>query len=148
MKKLCLLILIAALFGCYSSGKPKKPDNLIPRDKMVDVLYEVFIISAAKGGNKLKLENKGIYPQDYIFEKYHIDSLQFALSNEYYGYDVSEYELMISEIEERIKSDKEKYEKAMAEEAKEIKRKKDSMKMAIDSTQKIKADKVSIKSDR
>ena len=77
----CLLSLI--LLGCYGIEKPKKPDNLIPEDKMVDVLVEIAIVSAGKGINKRTLENKGITPVAFIYKKHNIDSLQFVNSNNY-----------------------------------------------------------------
>lgn len=133
MRSFVILLIVSSFIGCNSFSKPKKPDNLIPKDKMAEIMYEVFVLNAAKGANKSKLENKGIYPQDYIFEKYKVDSLQFASSNEYYGFYVEDYESIISEVEKRIETDKKKYQNLIDKAAKERTRKKDSIKKLSDS---------------
>lgn len=122
-----------SIIGCNSVEKPKKPENLISKDKMVDILYDVFILTSAKGTSKRILEDHGIYPENYVFEKHQIDSLQFALSNEYYGFHVEEYESIIARVEDRFNKDKVKFEADIAEEGKEKKRKKDSIKKLGDS---------------
>ena len=55
------------------------PDNLISaEEKMVDILYDMSLISVSKGINKRILENNGMKPKKYILKKYNIDSLQFV----------------------------------------------------------------------
>lgn len=73
-------------------------------------MYDVFLVNAAKGINKKVLENNGIAPQEYIYKKYDIDSLQFAKSNNYYVYDFKTYEDIIEKVKQRIESEKGKYE--------------------------------------
>ena len=133
MKRLLILLIIMSIIGCNSIDKPKKPENLISQDKMVDVLYDVFILTSAKGTSKGILEDHGIYPENYVFEKHKIDSLQFALSNEYYGFHVEDYESILARVEERFNKDKAKFEADIAAEGKEKKRKKDSIKKLSDS---------------
>ena len=36
--------------------------------------------------------SNNVSPVTYIYEKHQIDSLQFAESNEYYAYDIKDYE--------------------------------------------------------
>ena len=98
-------------FGCNNViEKPKKPDNLIPEDKMVEIMYDVFLLNSAKGINKIKLEENGVLPEKYIFEKYQIDSLQFANSNNYYAYDTKTYESILNRIKDKIEGQRKKYE--------------------------------------
>jgi NAD(P)H-nitrite reductase large subunit len=77
---------------------------------MVDVLYDVYILNAAKGINKNVLESSGIQPERFLFEKHKIDSLQFAESNNYYSYDTKTYEAIVEKLIERMELDKVKYE--------------------------------------
>lgn len=115
-------------FGCNNSiKKPKRPDNLIPKEKMADIMYDAYLLNSAKGINKIKLEESGLFPEKYIFEKYQIDSLQFANSNNYYAYDTKTYESIIKRIKERIESDKKKYEALDQIEEAERKKKSDSI---------------------
>lgn len=128
--QMCLLIL--AFFGCRSSDKPEKPDNLISKEKMVDILYDVFILNAAKGSSKMILEKNGIYPENYVFEKYGIDSLQFAQSNDYYGFYVDDYETIMVNVDQRISAEKKRYEMVVEKETKMKERTKDSLRKLKD----------------
>lgn len=133
MRRVVFFLIAICLLGCYSVDKPKKPDNLISKDKMVDIMYDVFILNAAKGANKIKLEEHGVFPQDYVFKKHNIDSLQFALSNEYYGFYVEDYESIIARVEDRITRNKGKYQKLIDDEETDKRRKRDSIKALSDS---------------
>ena len=84
-KQLKYILLLLIVFSCKSNSidKPKKPDNLISKDKMTEIIYDISLINSAKGVNKKLIENEGIIPVEYIYTKHNIDSLQFVLSNEY-----------------------------------------------------------------
>src|SRR5210317_2241798 len=111
MKNLVYIIIIMLFFGCNNViEKPKKPDNLIPEDKMVEIMYDVFLLNSAKGVNKIKLEENGVLPENYIFEKYQIDSLQFANSNNYYAYETKTYESILNRIKDKIEIYRKEYE--------------------------------------
>lgn len=118
MKKQIIIVLISLLIiACQVVDKPKKPKNLISKDKMVDVMYDLNVLNAAKGVNKNVLEINGIQPERYLFKKHQIDSTQFALSNNYYAYDTKTYEEIVEKVKERMEEDKIKYE-ALAEKEK------------------------------
>lgn len=126
-------MLIGLFLGCDNTSRPKKPDDLISEDKMADILYEVFIINAAKGTAKGILEDNGIFPEQYVFEKYDIDSLQFAKSNAYYSYDIKTYDEIMSQVDTIIKINKDKYQAQIDLEMELKKQKKDSIKQLSDS---------------
>ena len=95
---------------------------------MVDILYDMSLISVSKGINKSVLENNGMKPKKYILKKYNIDSLQFVLSNEYYSKDLEKYlkiyEQVLSKLEinrEVIVDSIENYKKDRAKRSQEIK---------------------------
>ena len=78
---------------------------------MVEIIYDMSIISAAKGVNKRIIENKGIVPQKYIYDKHNIDSLQFARSNEYYSYDLRTYQKLYDRVKTKLQQDKARFNK-------------------------------------
>ena len=90
MKKLILIFLIFNSCG-FTDDETSVPDNLISEEKMIDILYDMSLISVSKGINKRILENNGVKPKKYILKKYNIDSLQFVVSNEYYSKDLERY---------------------------------------------------------
>ncbi|RIA08465.1 uncharacterized protein DUF4296 [Flavobacteriaceae bacterium MAR_2010_72] len=128
--KYVICFLVCLFLACKGVDRPKKPDNLIAKEKMEAILFDVFILNSAKGINKRVLETNGILPENFIFEKYNIDSSQFANSNNYYAYDVKTYESIINSVLERIGQEKKVYEELDKEEAKERQRKADSTRKA------------------
>tara|TARA_B100000575_G_C23095484_1_gene631820 strand:- start:905 stop:1363 length:459 start_codon:yes stop_codon:yes gene_type:complete len=126
MKKIIFIFLV--IYSCGSvTDKNIKPKNLISEDKMIDILYDMSLISVSKGINKRILENNGLKPKKYILKKYDIDSIQFVTSNKYYSKDLdiylSIYEEVLNKLElnrELIIDSIENYKKDRAKRSKEI----------------------------
>jgi hypothetical protein len=116
------------LFGCSGKVKPKKPDNLIPKEKMTEILYDLYIINGAKNVNKKLLEQKGFAPKTYVLSKYDIDSVQFTESNAYYAFNPDTYKGIIESIKTRIQNEKESVEELQKKEREEAKERQDSIK--------------------
>ena len=90
--------------SCYGIDRPKKPENLMSKDKMVDVLVELELVSSANGINKRELEKKGIVPDTFVYKKHKIDSTIFANSNNYYAYDIDEYSQIYKDVRDSLES--------------------------------------------
>lgn len=131
MKKLLIIGMAITILSCDRTEKPSVPDNLLSKEKMVEVLYDVYILNAAKGASKTVLEKNGIFPEDYVFKKHNIDSLQFAESNAYYGFYVEEYESILSRLEQKIDADRVTYQALIDQEVEDRKRRQDSIKNAV-----------------
>ena len=99
------------LSACYGSKKPKKPENLISKKEMVNILIDIRIMTSVYGGNQDILNAHGINQEDYIYKKYNIDSLQFALSNEYYSFYMNEYEDIYTKVNDSLTMLQEVYKK-------------------------------------
>lgn len=112
MKKYIGTILL--LLICISCAEKliEKPDNLIPKDKMVMILKDMAIVNAAKGTNLGKLKDNGIEPTTFIFEKYEIDSAQFVDSDRYYASLPLEYESLYKQVEAGLEQQREEVEAA------------------------------------
>ena len=120
---LCLLVV-----ACDGSNHVKKPDNLIPKEKMSNILYDLYIINAAKGVNRKLLEKHGFVPETYVLTKYNIDSTQFSDSNTYYAIKTEEYKDIVDEVKERLEKEKGDYEELQKQESLSAKAKRDSIK--------------------
>ena len=83
------------------------PDNLISEDKMIEILYDMSLISVSKGINKRIIENNGMKPKKYILKKYNIDSIQFVASNQYYSKDLETYLFIYEEVLNKLQSNRE-----------------------------------------
>lgn len=128
MKQLIVYLSIALLLvSCYNFNKPKKPESLISKEKMAHVIIDMSLLSSAKGINKVKVEKSGLHPKDYVYKKHNIDSIQFALSNEYYAFNIDDYDAIYSKVKDSLEKLKKKYKKIVDDEQ-EKKRKRDSLK--------------------
>ncbi|TGV02847.1 DUF4296 domain-containing protein [Flavivirga rizhaonensis] len=126
---LSVLIVISA---CHDLKKPKKPDNLISKEKMVNVLIDAKIISSSNSVNRKIMEDHGINFNTYVYEKHNIDSLQFALSNEYYAFYIKDYEEIFLKVKDCLEILKVKFKKEEEEERKEKEeRRKDSLRLVF-----------------
>lgn len=134
-----LILLMLVFFGACGEKAIQKPDNLIPQKTMEEILYDLAIIDAARISNPQSILDAGIAQQGYIFEKYEIDSLQFAQSNAYYTSDVENYISMYKDILEKIEAEKTvvdsivKINRAIADSLKQEKKKQDSIAKTVKS---------------
>ncbi len=109
MKKIVnILLIFLVILSCKNNtvDRPKKPKNLIKKEVMASIIYDMSIFTAAKGVNKKLIEANGILPEEYVYKKYNIDSTQFALSNEYYAYNIEDYEDIYSKVQTKLKNEK------------------------------------------
>ena len=83
------------------------PVNLISENKMIEILYDMSLISVSKGINKRIIENNGMKPKKYILKKHNIDSIQFVASNEYYSKDLEAYLSIYEEVLKKLQSNRE-----------------------------------------
>ena len=77
----CFLINLIFLTSCQNS----KADDIIPQDKMVNMLFDLTII---KSINNLNYQENQliISPEDFfILQKYNVDSLNWETNKKYYS---------------------------------------------------------------
>ena len=116
MKKgVLFFILINLIFSCKEEFV-KKPENLIEKDIMVDVMYDLALLEAIKYQSPNAIETHKINPDEYIYKKYKIDSAQFVQSNMYYASDYKEYKKMYDQINSRLAKNKSLLEEAIKNE--------------------------------
>lgn len=106
MKKTIFLFAFVALLISCNKDLVEKPDNLIDKKVMEDILYDMSILDAIKYQSPDTLYAYGINPKTYILKKYKIDSLQFVKSSAYYASDYKEYKKMYDAVDDRLKKEK------------------------------------------
>src|SRR5690606_6816124 len=99
------LFLIITFLSC-SEKEVEKPKDLIPQERMEEILYDLNFLQAIRNTNYQVFQRNNINAEEYILTKYNIDSLQFAQSNKYYANSAENYEKMIDRIVERINQEK------------------------------------------
>ncbi|APG60465.1 DUF4296 domain-containing protein [Christiangramia salexigens] len=101
-KRFFLIAVLIFSYSCQDLEKMEKPANLIPEAEMIDILTELSLVHAARNYNKSKLEKTGIKPDQYIFDKFGIDSLQFQQSSDYYAEQYSQYDRIYDSVKARV----------------------------------------------
>ena len=86
------------------------PENLIPQKVMVNILYDLSVLNAAKNTNPEVLKDNRIETMEYLYSKYTIDSVQFVRSDLYYASIPLEYEKIYKAVEARLTETKENFE--------------------------------------
>ncbi|MEW2920317.1 DUF4296 domain-containing protein [Muricauda sp. ANG21] len=111
MKK-TILIFVGLFFLACGEKVVEEPENLIPKEKMTDILYDLAILNATKSSFSSVFEKTGIDIMEFLYEKYDIDSIQFAESDLYYASVPLQYQSIYEDIDARIERRKEAMEKA------------------------------------
>jgi len=112
----CLL-----LVSCYNIGKPEKPSHLLSKKEMVNIIIDLRLLASANGSNQIILKNRGIYSEAYVYEKYKIDSLTFAESNNYYAFHIEDYDEIYNKVKDSLEVLNKFYDDLLVEEEKEAK---------------------------
>jgi hypothetical protein len=100
---LFVFVCILSFSGCQNVEQPKKPTNLISKDKMVEILTESYMANAARSVNNQTIIEKGVILDSLIYRNFGVDSLQFAKSNAYYAADVNTYMEIFQKVETKLK---------------------------------------------
>jgi len=103
MKRLILLIGVVLFYTACSQNKT--PDNLIEREKMLDVLVDIQLTDAYLGQvynpDTSKMQAHSRY--NYVFKKFGIDSAIFTNSLRYYSKNPAELDSMYSLVADSLK---------------------------------------------
>ena len=111
MKNLFIILLAILLTSC-GEKLLDKPEDLIPKDKMINILKDITILNSARSTKVTVFHDYKIEPTTFIFSKYEVDSLQFVTSDKYYASLPNEYEAMYVEIEKQLDNEKEEMSEA------------------------------------
>ncbi len=111
MKVVYIFLLVFLLLSCNDKVNYEKPVDLIGKKEMTDLLYDMHMVVGTSNIKNVHLEKNRNY-MSLVFEKYGIDSTQFANSNEYYTSNINEYEEIFEEVERRLDTLK-KYQQAV-----------------------------------
>lgn len=106
MKKITVFLLAIILLSCSSKSEIKKPEKLIEKEAMEAILFDLAVLQATRNYNSKLLSDHQIDAKKYIYQKHHIDSLQFAENNRYYASDFKEYKEMFDHVISRIEKEK------------------------------------------
>src|SRR5690625_3381192 len=103
MRDIFVIFIIGLLtISCQDIELPERPEDLIDRDTFSEILVDTYLSNAARNKNYQDIQEQNIRLEKYIYQKYEIDSLQFAKSNAYYSSDLDGYLEIIKVVERKL----------------------------------------------
>lgn len=94
-------LLFLLVISCTSNTIYKKPANLISEEQMVDLIFDIQLANGARN-IKNKDGKRLIEYMPLVYEKYGIDSAQFAQSNFYYSTKIDDYTKLLKKVQTRL----------------------------------------------
>ena len=88
--------------GCQDVKRPEKPKDLIPKEKMVEVLTEAYLSNSAQSVRNQSIFKEEVNLDSLFYAKFDIDSLQFVKSNNYYAFNSSLYIDILEKVEANL----------------------------------------------
>lgn len=133
-KTVSFLVIVILLFSCKKDGV-EKPDRLIDKEVMENIIYDMSLLDAIKYNEPSITEKYKVNPKEFIYKKYKVDSTQFAQSNIYYASDFDGYKAMYDNVIKRIEAKKTVLDSVIKKEFKrdslvKVKKEQDSIKLA------------------
>jgi hypothetical protein len=104
MKKGIVVFFIIFIFSCSNVKKSSQPENLFSKDKMANLLTDLYVIEGAISSNRNAYVQSGVRPSAYIYNKYDMDSLTFKENFNYYTDRVEDYLSIINQVQDNLKS--------------------------------------------
>jgi hypothetical protein len=104
MKNLLFLFLAFFVISCSKNPVPK-PDNLLDEETMVNILYDISLLQAIDGSMPNKLMEQDIKMDQYIFEKYKIDSITYRQNQLYYAGNARKYKKIYKKVLEKLEQE-------------------------------------------
>lgn len=101
MKRTLLLIFGFLIWAC-AEKVVEPPENLIPEQKMVEILHDLAVLNATENSFAYIMEQYQVNTMDFLFRKYQIDSTQFAQSDKYYASIPLQYQMIYEKVEAKL----------------------------------------------
>lgn len=114
MRHLALLLFVLLFVSC-GEELIDPPENLIPKAKMTEILYDLSLMDAIESNYPRALERNDILVMELIYEKYGIDSTQFVQSDLYYASKPDQYEEIYQALHDRLNKERDSITEAMQE---------------------------------
>lgn len=109
IKKISFTIIFTLVLSCTSNTIYKKPDNLIEKELMVELITQIQLANVV-GDVKNKKGVRKIEYMSLVYKNFGIDSAQFAQSNLYYSSKIDEYADIFQEVQRNLEALNKEYE--------------------------------------
>lgn len=116
MRKIVIyqLLIVAFLFSCQEVERTPKPKKMLSELEMVELISDLILLDASMSVNIKTLEKVNVYPNEFIFQKYKLDSLELANNLNYYNENRDVNKRIYSQVREKLDSKKSNYDSIKA----------------------------------
>lgn len=80
-----MLMGLVFITSCQNVEKIEKPEKLLSKSEMKDLLYDMVLLDAASGVNEKRLKDLDIKMFDFLSKKYKLDSNELKQNIQYYN---------------------------------------------------------------
>lgn len=104
---LALMALMCALLGCAADDGTDRPDDLIPDDKMADILTDVHLAETRLNRFNLRADSMRLLfnrLNDQVMKKYEVDTSAYRQSYVYYSSHPDLFEKIYKDVNEQLKA--------------------------------------------
>jgi len=96
------LVLLVSVSGCKNKEQPvERPQNLIPRQEMINILVDIHLIEASLKTNynrKLHKDEYTRYYYNYLYDKYKISRENFDSSLAFYQQNIQSFDTLYADV--------------------------------------------------
>lgn len=104
MRVFLTFVFLLLIMACQGVQSVPKPDKIIEKATMENIIYDITIINSARGYNPQLFVQTGVDPECHVFEKYEIDSAQYAQNTLYYSSAIEDYKELIERVRKRVEA--------------------------------------------
>ena len=102
MKRFIIIILFLFFFSCFQLRETNPPENLIEQELMSKIMLDVMLMKNINRNGYAIKEKRNILVDQYILQKYGVDSLQFNQSQDFYSKNPKEYTYIFEKVQSKL----------------------------------------------
>ena len=102
MRRFIIIILFLFLFSCLNHKKTNPPEDLIEQELMSKIMLDVMLMKNINRNGYAIKEKRNILVDQYILQKYGVDSLQFYQSQDFYSKNPKEYTYIFEKVQSKL----------------------------------------------
>ena len=102
MKRFIIIISLSFLCSCSQLKDRNPPENLIGEELMSKIMLDVILMKNINRNGYAIKEKRNLLVDQYILQKYGVDSLQFTTSKSFYSKNPKEYIYVFEVIEAKL----------------------------------------------
>lgn len=99
-----IFFILTMMVSCQETYEVSKPDQLIGKEKMVEIVTDMMILDAADNVSDIPLKKNNISSYQLISKKYGIDSIQLKQNLNYYNTQFDENLEIYKEVKANVEA--------------------------------------------